>query len=42
VPAGNNFSESHIVAEVVGRKRMTKPDGCLLDVRTFGQQFALA
>ena len=37
VLAGNNFSESHTVAEVGGRKRMTKPTGSLLEMRTFGQ-----
>lgn len=32
-----SFFQSHIVAEVVGKKRMTKPTGSLFDMRTFGQ-----
>lgn len=37
MPAGNLFSASHVVAEVGGKKRMTKPTDSLLEIRTFGQ-----
>lgn len=36
-PAGNLFWESHIVDEVVGRKKITRPTGSLLYMRAFGQ-----